>query len=294
MSSAGGPHLSADSVSAAVSFQNLSRRVRTALLLAVGSLAAILATPEWPIYLLAGAVSFFAALEIDDILGGRNRVLALLAMGISLAVVWLLSKFVAAPFAALAVVLVGTVGLALRIRRGKPGALDGLSFGWIAGPVACAIWLHNASADSSRLFSPNLLAVVALPLWLGDTAAYFFGKKYGKRLLAPGISPKKTVVGSTANLVVSVLASLAVGAALNQHLVEPIATPILVAVGLTGGILGQIGDLLESALKRSAGVKDSGNLLPGHGGILDRIDSFLFASVPVCLILWLLARGSFT
>lgn len=294
MSSAGGPHPSAEPVPAAVSFQNLTRRVRTALVLAVAALAAILATPEWPIYLLAATVSYFAALEADEVLGGKRPVLALIAMGASLAVVWVASRFVPAPFAALAVVLVGTAGLAMRIQRGSPGILDGLAFGWIAGPVACALWLHNATADSTRLFSPNLLAVVALPLWLGDTAAYFMGKKFGKRLIAPKISPNKTVVGSLANLVVSVLSSVAVGLILNRHLVIPLSAPTLVTVGLAVGILGQVGDLLESALKRSAGVKDSGNLLPGHGGILDRIDSFLFASVPACLILWLMARASFT
>lgn len=121
--------------------------------------------------------------------------------------------------------------------------------------------------------------MAVVPLWGGDTAAYFVGKSFGKRLLAPKISPKKTIEGGIAN----VLACLLVASLLGPHL--GFVLPISCAVGLAAGVLGQAGDLFESHLKRQAGVKDSGSILPGHGGMLDRIDSILFTAPFVALLL---------
>ena len=284
--------MSHDSVRVAPS-NNLSKRFQTAIIGGTISIVAILATSEIPIYLLTAAVAYFAAIEIKEVFGGTTKPAAVISVIGATASVYILSKFMAAPFAALIAVGVGTIGLILRINRDKPHPLDALALGWIAGPLACILWLHSESADATRFFSPNLLALVALPLWLGDTAAYFIGKRFGKTPLAPKISPKKTVEGAIANLVTAVVASFLIGALLNNNLVSPIPQTALLAVGLITGILGQVGDLLESALKRSAGVKDSGNILPGHGGILDRIDSLLFASVPASVVLWVLAHNSF-
>jgi phosphatidate cytidylyltransferase len=104
-----------------------------------------------------------------------------------------------------------------------------------------------------------------------DTAAYFTGRQWGKHKLAPQISPKKTWEGSAAGLIASILVSVLLGwlFGLPQQIWE------LVLMGIVISVIGQCGDLVESFLKRTAGVKDSGNLLPGHGGILDRIDSYI-------------------
>jgi phosphatidate cytidylyltransferase len=112
--------------------------------------------------------------------------------------------------------------------------------------------------------------------WIGETAAYLVGSLAGRHKLAPGISPGKTVEGAVAQLVASVLAALAAGGWLfpGLHVRDALA------VGILLGVLGQLGDLVESALKRSVGVKDAGNVIPGHGGMLDRIDGLLF-NVPV-------------
>src|SRR5690606_32023605 len=129
------------------------------------------------------------------------------------------------------------------------------------------------------------VAVVALPLaatWIGDAAAFFAGKAWGKRRLAPSISPKKSWAGAIAGVT-----GAAAGASLWHAVTDAVlpAAPFrgMVEVALVGAVLGVaaiLGDLVESALKRDAGVKDSGTLLPGHGGVLDRIDALTF-SLPV-------------
>ncbi|MFC3040328.1 phosphatidate cytidylyltransferase [Virgibacillus xinjiangensis] len=109
-------------------------------------------------------------------------------------------------------------------------------------------------------------------IWATDTGAYLFGKKFGKKKLWPQISPNKTVEGALGGVL------LACFIAAIFQLVHPFSFPMMVVIGATvlASIFGQIGDLVESAFKRHYGVKDSGKLLPGHGGILDRFDSLLF------------------
>jgi phosphatidate cytidylyltransferase len=117
-------------------------------------------------------------------------------------------------------------------------------------------------------------------IWVGDSAAYYGGRAMGRHLLAPRVSPKKTVEGAVAGLLGSVIVGVIGGKwALDQEW-----TRLIVLSGLTA-VAGQVGDLAESVLKRSAGVKDSSSILPGHGGILDRLDSLFFAA-PV--FYWLL------
>ncbi len=129
-------------------------------------------------------------------------------------------------------------------------------------------------------------------VWAGDIAALYIGRAFGKRKLAPRLSPGKTWVGSFASIAGSMLAAglvIFVSDTLTAHgntilhISEPLWQSLLLAAILN--IAAQLGDLLESAIKRGAGVKDSGTMLPGHGGILDRIDALLLAAPVLWFIL---------
>jgi phosphatidate cytidylyltransferase len=146
--------------------------------------------------------------------------------------------------------------------------------GWLLGtPVYVGGCM--ASLALVRDFNPTgawVFLTMALA-WGSDTAAYFVGRKFGKTKLAPRISPKKTLEGSAGGLAASVLGALAMSFFL------PGLPPIdAIALGILAGAAGQAGDLLVSVLKRSSGVKDSGGILPGHGGILDRVDALAFTA----------------
>lgn len=134
---------------------------------------------------------------------------------------------------------------------------------WLLG---YAFWLRDLEAGKEWVL---LLVWVT---WLGETAAYMVGSTAGRHRLAPLVSPKKTVEGAVAQLVVSVLAAV-IAHAWFFHALGLVGAA---GVGLVLGVSGQIGDLVESALKRSVGTKDTSSLIPGHGGMLDRIDSLLF------------------
>jgi phosphatidate cytidylyltransferase len=191
----------------------------------------------------------------------------------------------AGPEFYLAVFLFGAAGLALVTKNGVKAALPsaavsagGLLF--IAWPLSYLVSLHAKAA--------GLLLFVLVLVWVGDTSAFFVGRLMGKHLLAPTISPKKTWEGAVANVVGSLLAAAMFYAFEGAPQLKAAGMPevsaallirILVAAVLVS-VAGQMGDLLESTWKRGAGVKDSGSLLPGHGGILDRIDALLLA-VPV-------------
>jgi phosphatidate cytidylyltransferase len=139
----------------------------------------------------------------------------------------------------------------------------------VAFPLTYAIRLHALGSEG-----PRLLLFVLVLIWASDSAAYFAGRAIGKHPFAPHLSPKKTWEGSIAGFA----SSIVVAFAFMRWLSVPIV--ILLGAAAVGNIAGQIGDLLESAYKRSAGVKDSGALLPGHGGMLDRIDALILA-IPV-------------
>lgn len=122
---------------------------------------------------------------------------------------------------------------------------------------------------------------VLLPLlttWAGDSSAYFVGRAVGRRKLAPHASPGKSIEGAIAGLIGAVVAAVVVvGWAAGVLPGDLPGWPVAVALGAALGVAAQIGDLAESVLKRQAGVKDSGRILPGHGGVLDRLDALLFA-----------------
>jgi phosphatidate cytidylyltransferase len=137
---------------------------------------------------------------------------------------------------------------------------------------------------------PRLIALPGGPHWIllgfvvvagNDTAAYFTGRACGRRKLAPHLSPKKTVEGAIGGMA----ASLLFGAAYARYFLPEVPTGYALVVSGLAGVVGMAGDLFESLLKRAAGVKDSGTIIPGHGGMFDRADSI----IPVAPLLYLLA-----
>jgi phosphatidate cytidylyltransferase len=128
---------------------------------------------------------------------------------------------------------------------------------------------------------PWLLMVLLFLVWVGDTAAFFVGKRIGKRLLAPQVSPKKTWEGAGA----SFFAALLTAALWSWWRLDHVSLPLILLCGLTA-ILAQLGDLVESLVKRGAGVKDSSNALPGHGGFYDRLDALILAAPAFALGAW--------
>jgi phosphatidate cytidylyltransferase len=157
-----------------------------------------------------------------------------------------------------------------------------------AGATGFAAARNGAFIGTAFVFFPLVLT------WINDTCAYFAGRAWGKRKLIPSVSPGKTVVGSVAGVIGTLLIGAAFAKFVFQHACH---LPVHMWQGALGGLLisvvAQVGDLAESLFKREAGVKDSGTLLPGHGGILDRFDALYF-SIPVAYwyLAWVLGLGS--
>lgn len=159
----------------------------------------------------------------------------------------------------------------------------------LAGPVGLLVgavvllptWLAMVQL---RVLGPGVLLGIFAVVWMADIAAYFSGKAFGKHKLAPSISPGKTREGAIGAVVGVVIYGLVVRQIFSLDILS-LPLWILSLIGVT--VISIVGDLYESLLKRKAGIKDSSNILPGHGGVLDRIDS-LTSTLPVVALFWLL------
>ncbi len=147
---------------------------------------------------------------------------------------------------------------------------------YVAIPCACLLWIRS-QADGGFLVLTLLLAV-----WATDIGAYFAGRIIGGAKLAPAISPNKTWAGLGGGMIAAALITM-IATSFSPY---PKSIGSAVAVGLAIAVLGQVGDLFESWLKRRAGVKDSGSLIPGHGGLLDRIDGLILTTPLFALLVW--------
>jgi phosphatidate cytidylyltransferase len=186
-----------------------------------------------------------------------------------------------------AFMLVTAGSVLLPLAHPEPNDRAGLRLAWlVAGPMYVGVLL--AAVPGLFLVSHGTWVVLAMGLaWGSDTGAYFAGRFFGKRKLAPTISPAKTVEGAIGGMLSSILVAVIWSVVwLSDEL------PLLHAVPLAivANVLGQSGDLVESLIKRSTGVKDSGSILPGHGGLLDRIDALMFTAV-ACLLYRLLVAS---
>jgi phosphatidate cytidylyltransferase len=268
-------------------------RLLTAAILIPLVVAAIWWGPTWLITIMAAFVAIAAMLEFFSIaarLGFQAyRLWTCLAAAAIIAQQFYASRMASinrlgdlldrSPRISLELVLFGFVLGVAAISLGSPRSLaevlpsisvsaGGLLF--VVLPFSAVVRLHGVDVVGRWL----LLFTVVL-VWVGDTSAYFVGRGIGRWKMAPQISPNKTWEGAVANF----LGALFVAAIFGYWTKVPPAH--MLAMAAVGSVAGQIGDLFESAWKRNAGVKDSGTILPGHGGMLDRIDALIFAAPAV-------------
>ncbi|MDH3319084.1 MAG: phosphatidate cytidylyltransferase [Betaproteobacteria bacterium] len=270
--------------------EGLLRRVLTAAVLLAVFLAALLLLDKRYFGSLVAAALVIAGHEWGRLagLGARAALLYGVAIGVVVgAIAWAPNAGASLRDALLGAGVVFWLLLApawLRYGVGRSGRLT----------LAAAGVFALVLAAFAALFLPagQLLLVLGL-VWLADTAAYFAGNAYGRRRLAPSISPGKTWEGAAgaaaATLIYAIICALP-GAPLGPYVKGATWAAYLAGAVLLCGV-SVVGDLFESALKRRAGAKDSGSLLPGHGGVLDRIDSVMSTLPIAAMLLHLLARS---
>ena len=251
------------------------KRLASALVLLPVFLLIVIKAPGWMfngLVIIASAAALWELVRLFEQAGRPiDRGLALVA-GVAVTASFSASRLIdplALPVFTLLTAVVAVV--AAPVWRGAPDAsrsantLLAITYvGWLLG---FGILLHHTSA-----LGDDLVLYVVGVTWIGETAAYVVGSVRGRHKLAPVISPKKSVEGALAQLA----ASIATGAAIGAWLLPTCGAAVWLGAGALLGVIGQFGDLAESAIKRSVGTKDTGALIPGHGGVLDRIDSLLF------------------
>ena len=253
----------------------MTRRVLTALVLAPGAVFTILAAPVWLFYLLTSLVACACLLEFQrlssDHGAGFSPIVAV-ATGVAILLTPLDRGLLAGVIGILAMMTLAMRNQDLAAVLPQCGAFS-LGLCYCFSTWRCGIAL--------REIGPHWLLFALALNWIADTFAYLGGKATGKHKLAPRLSPAKTWEGAAWSMTGAMLFGwLFLGRfAPERGLLE------VLLLSAAANVAGQLGDLVESALKRGAGRKDSGNLLPGHGGWLDRLDSSLFA-MPLVLV-WL-------
>jgi phosphatidate cytidylyltransferase len=282
------------------------KRVATAAVLIPIVVAIVLLTPTSAVAIAIALITLLALFEyfaLGEAIGHRaykywTSVCALLivfvqyvstlviygdfgSFGLPARLSWIFTRLFPRPEEIFFVFVLGVAALTLATRRplveGLPAAgISSSALLLVAFPLSYAVRLHGFGMEG-----PWLLLFALVITWAGDTAAYFGGRSLGRHPLAPLLSPRKTWEGSCFGMAGSLIVSLAFVRWLNAPL------PYILGMAAAGNAAGQAGDLLESAYKRSAGLKDSGGLLPGHGGILDRIDALILA-IPVVWYYWIL------
>ncbi len=257
-------------------------RVVSAVIMGMAALAAIWFLPMWGMQLLILAAALAGLIEFTRMFGlDRFLRLVTFALGGAAAVAMLYDPFPAES--ALVVVVVGlfVISLAFMYRaRELPGVADRLGLallGIVYVGIAFPFWGWIAHLPEGR----SLILLALTPACLCDSFALMAGKTFGRHKFAPLTSPNKTVEGYFGALVGSLVGVFAVRAILLPNL--GIATALLFAVMIW--ITSPFGDLIESMFKRSCGVKDSSSLIPGHGGVLDRLDALIFTGPMAYLFL---------
>jgi phosphatidate cytidylyltransferase len=237
--------------------------------------------PTWLLIFGASLIAMHEAFAM--LLPAADRRAALVLGGVATAAFYWLDPAALAGYGALPSVLVGAAGAGSTVPLALAVVAPGLYFLFrfreiptVAGRYAGTLLTYLAKLKLIERFHPgaggDAVLIVLIVAWVADTGAYFAGRFLGKSRLYEAVSPKKTWAGAWGGLAGS-LAGVVALKLISAHWLSWLDVALL---AIPGGVLGQLGDLTESLIKRSVGVKDSGALLPGHGGLLDRIDAVLF------------------
>jgi phosphatidate cytidylyltransferase len=270
-------------VSALVRSSNLALRVLTAVVFLPLIWAVMFHAPPIAWYGCVALALVLAAAELFGMTHPGDRVAQGIGVLSTLAVSVTLYGFGDNARALLTVLLaVPVIGMLIPLWRLGDISTAGLrQMAGVGGPLYIGALLTTVALLRRDLGSdgPEYVVLALTFAWLGDSGGYFAGRKFGRTKLYPQISPGKTRAGFLGAVVANLLAALV------AHFWYLPSLPLAHAIGLAivAGSLGQLGDLAESLLKRSSGIKDSGSILPGHGGILDRIDALMIVSPIVYL-----------
>ncbi len=270
---------------------NLAARLATAAVGAPLILALLYRGPPWGFYLLVLPATLIGAWELFNMTHPRDRWSQIL--GVVMSAATSVGTYAAVGNARalvtilIAVPLLGPVLTLARLGEMRTAALRAMAMGfgplYVGVPLTLLALLRRDLGDDG----PGYVVLTIMFAWLGDTGGYFAGRFLGRRKLYEAVSPKKTVEGAVGGLGGSVLAALLA----HFWFLPSLSITHGVLLALVAGALGQVGDLGESLLKRSTGVKDSGAIIPGHGGILDRVDALLMTSAVTFLYsIWFLSH----
>jgi phosphatidate cytidylyltransferase len=261
------------------------KRVLTALILAPLVLVLVFLGPMWLITAAVAAVAMLAGWEFLALTEHRGakppRFLTLGTIGLLFAANYQWPDETLTVFGLFCIVLLAYCTFASPVDRALADATSSIFALFYLGLTLIPIPMLRAQSNG-----PSLLAFLFLTVWAGDTVAMYAGRAFGRAKLAPNLSPNKTWAGAVGSIVGAV-AVAGILLALSSVLAQWNSVKLSFAdeawwywlvLAVIVNVAAQVGDLAESALKRSAGVKDSGTLLPGHGGILDRIDALLLAA----------------
>jgi phosphatidate cytidylyltransferase len=257
----------------------MTRRILTAAILIPIVLVSLFFFPL-PAFLLVVDIFLFLALyEFSKLLQARGSRVYLVCFVIALIAPWIVNYAAAltGPFLLFAILTTLSWGLfsTNRVEETLPGVAGNLlALCYLAIPFSLISTFHPASSPPAEEFTrPLQLVFVLIIIWVSDAAALFVGKAIGRHKITPSISPNKTLEGYLAALLLPILVALLIG----TYFLPDSSLPYLALISLIVAVTGTLGDLFESILKRGAGLKDTSNLIPGHGGVLDRVDSLLFA-----------------
>lgn len=258
---------------------NLALRLLTAAVCAPLIIWMLYWAPPWVFPAVTGGVCGLGAFELFSMLVPAHK--PTMAWGVlsSIAVFALIAFAPAQPAFAVSVVALTCAGMLLALVRPEPIEHAAMRMAWsIAGPLYMGA-LFGALAALYRLEHGGSWVLLSLMCgFFSDTGGYFVGRSLGKRKLAPLVSPNKTIEGALGGLASGLLGGLLA----HVWYLRELGLFEALALALVATAMGQAGDLCESLIKRSVGVKDSGTVLPGHGGILDRSDAILFSAA----IIW--------